>query len=187
MTTALSDLFRLQARYNARANREMFAALSRLTEKALKRDAGSWFGSIHGILNHLIITDINWLRRFRALSPNSAVLSDPGLDPPGLSWDRDLHDDFAALSQNRVYVDERIVGWFDEFPGSRCGDCFDYQDSAGTYRNAAAGEAFSFLFTHQIHHRGQISQILDAIGLPNDMADNVAYLEGPATGLMEGL
>jgi uncharacterized damage-inducible protein DinB len=42
-----------------------------------------------------------------------------------------------------------------------------------------AGAAFEFLFLHQTHHRGQISQILDAMGLPNNLADNVAYLEGP--------
>ena len=37
------------ARYNARANRELYEVLSRLTGKALKRDCGSWFGSIHKI------------------------------------------------------------------------------------------------------------------------------------------
>ena len=42
-----------------------------------------------------------------------------------------------------------------------------------------AGQAFEFLFLHQIHHRGQISQILDAFGLPNNWGDNAAYLEGP--------
>ncbi|MFH1982058.1 MAG: DinB family protein [Pseudomonadota bacterium] len=178
MTNDLSQLFQHQARYNARANREMFAVLSQLTEKGRRRDVGSWFGSIHGILNHLIVTDINWLRRFRALSPNSMVLSDPGLDPPNLSWNHDLHDDFASLSQDRVFVDERIIAWFEEFPPARCGETFDYQDSAGSFRSAEAGAAFAFLFTHQIHHRGQISHVLDTLGLPSNVADNIAYLEG---------
>jgi len=40
-----------------------------------------------------------------------------------------------------------------------------------------AGQAFEFLFLHQTHHRGQISQILDTLGLPNNLADNAAYLE----------
>jgi uncharacterized damage-inducible protein DinB len=179
MATDLSQLFQHQARYNARANREMFAVLSQLTGRGRRRDAGSWFGSIHGILNHLIITDINWLRRFRALSPNSTVLSDPGLDPPNLSWNHDLYDDFAGLSVGRVSVDGLIIAWFEEFPPARCGEIFDYQDSAGSLRSAQAAEAFAFLFTHQTHHRGQISQILDALGLPNNMADNIAYLERP--------
>jgi uncharacterized damage-inducible protein DinB len=179
MPTDLLNLFQLQARYNARANREMFTVLSQLTEKGRRRDAGSWFVSIHGILNHLIVADINWLRRFRALSPNSMVLSDPGLDPPNLSWNHDLYNDFAGLSAGRVFVDERIIAWFEEFPAARCGETFEYQDSAGSLRSASAAAAFAFLFTHQTHHRGQISQILDALGLPNNMADNRAYLERP--------
>ena len=44
-------------------------------------------------------------------------------------------------------------------------------------RPAVAGEAFEFLFIHQTHHRGQISQILDEMGLSNNLADNAAYIE----------
>ncbi len=170
--------FQNLARYNERANREMYQILSTLTDRARKREAGSWFGSIHGILNHLIICDINWLKRYRVLSPGSAVLNDPRLDPPNLSWDHDLHDDFASLRENRTLVDERIGAWFAEFPISRYNEAFQYHDSVGIPRHATAGAAFEFLFLHQIHHRGQISQILDCMGLHNNFADNIAYLEG---------
>jgi uncharacterized damage-inducible protein DinB len=40
-----------------------------------------------------------------------------------------------------------------------------------------AASAFEFLFVHQTHHRGQVSQILDRLGLPNNVADNAAFLE----------
>ena len=68
---------------------------------------------------------------------------------------------------------------FDEFPPDRYGTVFQYRDAVGTRRQALAGQAFDFLFLHQIYHRGQISQILDAFGLPNNWGDNAAYLEGP--------
>jgi uncharacterized damage-inducible protein DinB len=166
-----------QARYNQRANRELCAVLANLTDRARKRDTGSWFGSIHGILNHVIICDIHWLKRFRALSPDDPVLRDPRLDPPNLSWSHDLHEDFVGLRESRLFVDARICDWFAAFPASRYSEGFTYHDSAGTLRQATAGDAFQFLFTHQIHHRGQISQILDRSGLPNNLADNAAYLE----------
>ena len=175
----IQNAFQNLARYNERANGEMYAALSQLTDKARKRDVGSWFGSIHGILNHVIITDMNWLKRYRALSPESPVLTDPQLDPPNLSWSHDLHEDFEALRQTRGFVDAKIRAWFAEFPMSRCSEEFQYHDSRGTLRRAVAGAAFEFLFLHQTHHRGQISQILDVLGLPNNFADNAAYLEGP--------
>jgi uncharacterized damage-inducible protein DinB len=167
-----------RARYNERVNREMYAILSVLTDRARKQEAGSWFRSIHGILNHLIICDLNWLKRYRALSPGSPVLTDPRLDPPNLSWEHDLHDNFAGLRADRTIVDERICAWFEEFPVSRYDEVFEYHDSTGNARHATAGAAFEFLFLHQTHHRGQVSQILDSMGLSNNFADNVAFLEG---------
>jgi len=166
------------ARYNERVNREMYAVLGVLTGRARRQAAGSWFGSIHGILNHIIVCDFNWLKRYRALSPESPVLADSRLDPPNLSWDHDLHDNFAGLREDRTLVDERICAWFEEFPVSRYGEVFEYHDSTGNVRHATAGAAFEFLFLHQTHHRGQVSQILDSMGLAHSFADNAAYLEG---------
>lgn len=178
MTYDLKASFRNSARYNERANQEMFAVLAKLTGRARRREVGAWFGSIHGVLNHIIICDINWLRRFRSLSPDSTVLNDPCLNPPNLCWEHDLHDDFKGLRESRVRVDQKIRDWFDEFAAVNYGVVFHYEDSAGARRSAMAGQAFEFLFLHQIHHRGQISQILDKLGLPNNWGDNGAYLEG---------
>ena len=180
MAYDLKASFQNAACYNQRANQEMFAILARLTGRARRRDVGAWFGSIHGVLNHVIICDINWLRRFRALDPASTVLSDPCLDPPNLSWKHDLHEDFNGLQESRVRVDQSLRAWFDAFPAAQYDRVFTYQDSVGTQREALAGQAFEFLFLHQIHHRGQVSQILDTLGLPNNWGDNGAYLEGPA-------
>ena len=179
MAYDIKHSFQNLAQYNERANQEMYEILSKLTGRARRRETGSWFGSIHSILNHLIICDLNWLKRYRALSPDSPVLTDPQLDPPNLSWDHDLHDRFGDLRADRAFVDKCIRDWFAEFPASRYDAVFQYQDSAGIFHPAMAGKAFEFLFLHQTHHRGQISQILDRIGLPNNLADNAAFLEGP--------
>ena len=87
--TALS-IFQNLARHNERANQELYESLAHLTGHARRRDMGSWFGSLHGILNHIIICDINWLRRYRALEPDAPVLNDPALDPPGGRADQGL-------------------------------------------------------------------------------------------------
>lgn len=176
-TYAPQHMFQNMARYNERANREMLQQLLLLTGRARRRDVGSWFGSIHGILNHVLICDINWLKRYRALAPGSAVLDDPQLDPPNLAWDHDLYDDFKGLAAHRSGVDGLIRAWFEAFPASSYSEVFQYHDSVGTAQRAMAGQAFEFLFLHQTHHRGQISQILDTFGLPNNLADNAAYLE----------
>ena len=177
MVYAAQHIFQNLARYNERANRELFQHLSSLTGRARRRDVGSWFGSIHGMLNHVLICDLNWLKRYRQLSPDSPVLRDPQLEPPNLSWDHDLHKNFTDLQEHRTRLDALIRAWFETFPASRYSEVFSYHDSVGTARTAMAAQAFEFLFLHQTHHRGQISQVLDTFGLPNNLADNVAYLE----------
>jgi uncharacterized damage-inducible protein DinB len=176
MSYHAKDVMQDLARYNERANGEMYEILSALTDRARKREAGSWFGSIHSLLNHVIICDINWLQRFRTLSPDSPVLNDPGLNPPGLSWAHDLHDDFERLREERVFVDTKIRAWFAEFPEERYGEKFQYVDSKGASQRPVAAAAFEFLFLHQIHHRGEVAQVLDCLGLPNNFADNKAFL-----------
>jgi uncharacterized damage-inducible protein DinB len=95
-----------------------------------------------------------------------------------LSWKEDLCENFEELRSERGFVDDRLIAWFEECPEERYGDRFQYTDSAGNLRSAVAGQAFEFLFLHQIHHRGQVSQVLDELGLPNNFADNGAFLEG---------
>jgi len=169
-------IFLKQAHYNAVANEELYEAVALLTTKGRRRDAGSWFGSVQGILNHVLVADLQWLRRFRALSPESAVLSTPGLFPEDLAWGRELHEDLVEMTDTRTKVDRFIADWFAEFPADRYGDSFEYTDSGGNVRPAIAAVAFQFLFVHQIHHRGQVSQILDELGLPNNPADNLAFI-----------
>jgi hypothetical protein len=83
----------------------------------------------------------------------------------------------------RIGIDRRQFSYTHYLPERRAGkdrrrdDDFEYQDSVGNLRHATAGAAFEFLFLHQTHHRGQISQILDSMGLAHSFADNAAYLE----------
>ncbi|HUX22428.1 MAG TPA: DinB family protein [Spirochaetia bacterium] len=171
------EVFLDLARYNLRANGELYNVLATLTDKARHRETGSWFGSVHRLINHIVIADMFWLKRFRAIYPESRVLADTRLIPDDLSWSHALRDDFDELRGERGYVDDRLIDWFEECPEERYEVRFEYVDSAGGTRHAVASKAFEFLFVHQIHHRGQVSQILDELGLPNNIADNGAFLE----------
>ncbi len=164
--------------HNQNANREIYTVCGRLTGPARERDTGSWFGSLHGILNHALVGDIFWMQRFLPLSPDSPVLNSPALHPHDLSWRSFLHDDFDRMQSCREEVDGLLCNWFDEFPPSEYEKNFEYRDSKGAVQKAAAGKAFEFLFLHQAHHRGQVSQVLDELGLPNNILDNTAYIDG---------
>lgn len=166
-----------RAEYNAEANGTMFEILSSLTGKARRRERGSYFGSIWGILDHLVTAEYIWLNRFKPLMPEAALFKDSGFTPENLSWYDELCSSFDELRQKSAYISGKLVEWIKEYPEGDYGNPFQYQDSSGAMRDAVAGKAFDYLFVHQLHHRGQISQILDEIGLPNNFADNGLYLE----------
>jgi len=178
MEYTLKDSYIKQASYNAEANKTMFEILSNLTGKARHRDCGSYFGSIWGIIDHIVTAEYIWLDRFKALLPDASIYQDKDIRPDHLSWYDDLCKSFEELKGCSAYIDEKLIQWFREFPEDKYAENFQYQDSSGTMRDAQAGKAFDYLFVHQLHHRGQISQILDVAGLPNNFADNGLFLEG---------
>ena len=55
--------FRQLAAYNRWANARLYAAALALPEEAYRRPTGVFFGSLHGTLNHLLLTDRVWLKR----------------------------------------------------------------------------------------------------------------------------
>jgi uncharacterized damage-inducible protein DinB len=71
------------ANYNRSMNERLYECCAGLSEEARKRNAGAFFKSIHGTLNHLLVGDRVWLGRFtgRLFTPRSL--------------DQELYSDFA--------------------------------------------------------------------------------------------
>jgi len=78
--------FSYLAHYNRTANEALIGHLGTLGKGEISAPRGSYFGSIQGILDHIIMCDINWLRRFRELYPKDEPLNRPRLSPAGHVW-----------------------------------------------------------------------------------------------------
>ncbi len=53
------------ARYNAWATHKLYEHVDALSGDEYRRDAGLFFGSVHGTLNHLLVGEHElWFRRF---------------------------------------------------------------------------------------------------------------------------
>lgn len=146
------QLFPMLAAYNAWANRHLYAAASELTDEQYRADRGAFFRSVHGTLNHLLVTDRIWMQRFTG----------EGDAPDRL--DAILHETLPELRLAREAEDARIIGYV---------DALDEAALAGliSYRRATSPEpirqplapALLHLFNHQTHHRGQIHAILTGL------------------------
>ena len=89
--------FVMFSRYNAWANERLYEAAAALPDVDFRADRGAFFKSMHGTLNHLLVTDRIWMQRFTG----------EGEAPDGL--DAILFDAFAPLREAREAEDRRIV------------------------------------------------------------------------------
>jgi uncharacterized damage-inducible protein DinB len=139
------------AAYNRWANRRLYDDAASLPDEARKRAAGLFFGSIHGTLNHLLVADYIWMRRFTGDGPEPERLN------------QILHEDFAELRAAREREDERILEFV---TGSDDYDrLLSYQNSKGKTFQQALGPALAHFFNHQAHHRGQVHAGLTIAGI----------------------
>ena len=61
--------FAMLAGYNRWANGRIYTAVRALSDADYRAERGAFFGSLHGTLNHLLVADRIWMRRFTGTGP----------------------------------------------------------------------------------------------------------------------
>src|SRR3984893_7647883 len=80
------------ARYNAWMNKNLYDLVAKLSDEDRKREVGAFFGSIHGTLSHLLLTDRTQLGRF--IGPDKTVSYDADGKPIAIkSLNQELYPD----------------------------------------------------------------------------------------------
>ena len=118
-----------------------------------RADRGAFFKSLHGTLNHLLVGDRIWMRRFTGA----------GAVPPSL--DAILYDDFEALRAARRSEDTLISRYIarlsDRRPRPAPSATAPLCNPADIEQSLAP--ALDHFFNHQTHHRGQAHALLSSI------------------------
>ncbi|WP_122664779.1 DinB family protein [Pseudomonas viridiflava] len=159
------DHIQLMAAYNQWMNDKLYVAAARLPEEALSADRAAFFGSIMGTLNHLLVGDTLWLKRFArhpAGFPALDVVRDLP-DPKALS--EQVFNSLSELSAQRRRVDQAIIEWTVELQEVDLDVVLRYANTAGI---PAARDFYGLLihfFNHQTHHRGQATTLLTQAGV----------------------
>ncbi len=159
------DHFRMFADYNRWANRLIYAAAAELTDAELRESRGAFFGSLLATLNHILVADRVWMKRF----------THEGDAPTAL--DTILHDDLPALAAARTVEDERIIAWIDGLSDARLGADLTYTPLTNpTVITQKLAPTLGHFFNHQTHHRGQAHATLTALGRPSITLDLAYFL-----------
>jgi uncharacterized damage-inducible protein DinB len=109
------EQFRRLARYNRWMNGRLYEQADTLSPHERERDLGAFFRSVHGTLNHLLLTDRLWLARFRAAWPDDfASLAPASLLAEIDSLGQELFSEFAELRREREATDAVLEAWAEE-------------------------------------------------------------------------
>ncbi|MFU0503458.1 DinB family protein [Pseudaminobacter sp. NGMCC 1.201702] len=156
--------FMMFAAYNAWANRCIYDAASALSTEEFCRDAGAFFKSMMGTLNHLVATDRIWMKRFTGKGDAPAAL------------DAIIHTDLGKLRAAREIEDRRIIDWIDGLDAKALSGRFTYMTVSDMRTiSQRLAPALDHLFNHQTHHRGQAHMILTTLGKPSVQLDLIAF------------
>lgn len=142
------DHFKLLARYNRIANERLYAKCAELDLSEYKQQRQGSFGSIHGLLNHILLGDQIWMSR----------LTGGGSTTPPLN--SILFETFADLRLARAEQDAKIEGFFDKVDDGFFRQSFPYTNHQGKEYWETAPVAVLHFFNHQTHHRGQVHAML---------------------------
>jgi uncharacterized damage-inducible protein DinB len=167
----MKELFQLLAEYNAKTNVEMIGILEKLPPERLAQDAGSFYRSILGLVNHILVSDVIWLGRFAHQFPELAFVEPrlPQLDMQ--KWTDIVWGSLAAYRPVRLDLDETIRQLFQRVADGSFGAELAFKNMRGVDQNKIAWRAFLHFFNHQTHHRGQVAVLLDQFQVENDYSN----------------
>ena len=160
--------FQTLAGYNRWANQRLYEAVAALSDAQYRQDAGAFFASLHGTLNHILVGDRVWLRRLTGEGPQPARLNEI------------LFEDFASLRAARAAEDERIVALIESYGDADWDRVLRYANMSGATQETPIREVLAHFFNHQTHHRGQAHAILTSLGQKSVELDLILFLRARA-------
>ena len=158
--------FKLLAAYNRWANARLYAAALDLSDLSYRLQTGVYFGSLHGTLNHLLLTDRLWLKRLT------------GEGHP-IDLDAILYEDRIELTKARIAEDNRLVEVTGKYDETALSSLHIYRTTSGMPQSQVLADILLHIFNHQTHHRGQAHACLSILtgGEPPSL-DLLAFQRG---------
>lgn len=168
----MNSPFPMLAAYNAWANRRLYDAAATLSDADYRSDRGAFFNSVHGTLNHLLVADRIWMRRFT------------GEGNPPSRLDAILFEDLGPLRLARGAEDARIAGFIGGLSEGDLAGMLRYR-TITTPRDIEQPlmPALMHFFNHQTHHRGQVHCLLTGLTGDAPSLDLLVYQRETGEGM----
>lgn len=139
-----------QAENNRWSNHRLLSACAALPEAACFAARPSFFGSIHKALDHILQVDWLYLGRL-----TGQVLLPPDTPDP-------MHETLANLMADQTRADAALIAFCAELTPARTTEVVRFHLRNGDAYAERTADVLAHLFQHQIHHRGQVHDMLSA-------------------------
>lgn len=167
---------RLMADYNQQLNKQVCEAAGMLNHESLVEHRGAFFGSVLGTLNHLIVGDLIWLKRFAGHPAQHVSLNPIRATEAPATLEQQLFSTMEGLWQERQILDAVIVSWSRELKADDLDHCLEYSNMKGVLSRRHTGALIMHFFNHQTHHRGQLSTLLYQQGFDIGLTDLLYFI-----------
>ena len=153
------------ARYNAWANSRMHKTCARMTVRALTEDRGAFWSSIYLTLEHIYAADRLYRDRLEK-------------KPISLVWPiKQLFDGIDELTKAQFELDEWYITFTQTLTQEQLDADWPFEsvDDDPVHVNETLGTCLSNLYQHQVHHRGQVHNMLSQAGVYPPPMDYVLF------------
>ena len=170
----------LMAAYNEWMNARLYEAAAKLSAEDLARDRGAFFGSILGTLNHLVVGDTIWLKRFAAHPSAPAALEPVRALPQPVALNEVLFTDLGGLTARRKMIDAAMKAWAAGLTPADLDHVLHYANTKGIRSQKRMSSLVTHFFNHQTHHRGQCTTLLTQAGVDVGLTDLLSLIPNEA-------
>lgn len=153
MAVSAKDQLAQMARYHAWATQQLLMSIAPIPEALYRKPCGLFFQSIHGTLNHLLLTDSEiWYPRFT------------GSGSASLPLDAELESDRTDLASRLIAATAGWPGYIASLDETALAGDLSYTMTTGQPRVLPMSAALLHVFNHATHHRGQITAAISMLG-----------------------
>lgn len=135
------------AAYNEWANTRLYDAVELLSDEEYFASRPAFFGSMHGVLNHILVGDTIWTSRMHGTSPSIAL-------------DAEMYPDRDTLRTARQKMDTEIIAYMAERTEVDLAGDVRFKTTSGDPQSMELAVLLAHFFNHQTHHRGQAHGML---------------------------
>ena len=164
----MKNVFQAFARYNGSVNQSIIELLKPLTREQITMKTKAYYPSILETMIHNLFADLNWLKRYGGVFRESKALSHRIASTDQKALRQEFESDHTRFFQYRREADEVIVRFIDELEGSKLSSVIKYKNYKGEDQEQDLWKTLLHWFNHQTHHRGQVSVLLDLVGVDHD-------------------